>query len=822
MATMNKRISYHYHRPYHKRYAYTTTYCLCYFILLLLLTKTNNNNNNNNKIGVAIINAKPAEDLDYNSTTDYVDFEEEKDEENANTTTTTTEEEDVDIDMDMDMDMDDDDANTTTTTEEDEEEEEENKNTIYKEIIDDPFNLPDEPILFEYDLNLKGGQWNFILEYPISTEVVNDVQDQGITGTSIDIRLYDRGCLYNNGDSPVELVLGTTVNDPTFSPFDSATSVIIMDDDGNNNDDDFDYDYIYENSDKISVARLDMLIGGKIDDMTITTLLTEYPTLRTLDESDNNIEICVRTTLLRNNKDTNTNIEVNFIETIIVLYDIFVINDSTVVLVDAYTKQKENKQSSGLLSYGVDAYICNSKNLPIIADKTGLAAGLMYEVCHSRYSTDVAELIKPIITERISFPQGAIIRICAKPDKYSTGLVSITKFQTLLFEQVLFDDETDETDTDDDLTIIPFAYRQKSVENGNASLLRLSEMKCEANVYYDGEIVCAVDTLLRSEFFVPLRNKKKETSSFKLKSSQSLSSPDVQSYWNAPKLVKLTGKANLQFAGKNNNTDSSEERQRNLLLRREHHPQHQQEQDDRQQDQDQQFLLQRMLQQNTTMTATISTSNGQQQRRQQQEQFTFWDISIPTVVFDEIDGGSRLDFELLYSISDAITNDMIQIEIWTEGCEAGLDNDNYDDDDDNGNSTMRSPLVVFLPSSSSSSSSISASETTSSLIEISATDAIATGDGRSGKTQRFRTTIRWKVENEQFNVQLVGSDLFKEISDGFAQIALCVRTQLHTPSLIAVSDDTITDDDSNNNNNNNKNNTNTTEDPSIGNEITFR
>ena len=166
-------------------YAYTTTYCLCYFILLLL---SSTNNNDKIGVGVAIINAKPASADDYNQTTDYVDFGEqiEKDEDtNTTTTNTTTEEEDVDFEE----------------VEEDEEEEEKvNPYLIYKDIIDDPFNLPVEPTLFEYDLNRKGGQWNFILEYPISSEVVQDVQEKtDAAKTSIEIRLYDRGCLYNNG-----------------------------------------------------------------------------------------------------------------------------------------------------------------------------------------------------------------------------------------------------------------------------------------------------------------------------------------------------------------------------------------------------------------------------------------------------------------------------------------------------------------------------------------------------------------------------------------------------------------------------------------------
>ena len=804
--------SYHY-RPYYKMYAYTTTYCLCYFILLLL---SSTNNNDKIGVGVAIINAKPASADDYNQTTDYVDFGEqiEKDEDtNTTTTNTTTEEEDVDF-------------------EEVEEDEEEKVNPylIYKDIIDDPFNLPVEPTLFEYDLNGKGGQWNFILEYPISSEVVKDVQEKtDAAKTSIEIRLYDRGCLYNNGNDPVELIVGTTVNDPTFSPFDyAATSIVISNED--NNDDDFDYDYIDENSDKISIARLDMLLGGKIDDMTIRLLIEEYPTLRTIDGSDNNIEFCVRISLLKDKK-----FEINTIETIIVLEDIFVINDSTVVLLDAYTKRKENQQNSGRLSYGVDAYICNGKNLPIIADQTGLAAGLMYEVCHSINSVAAAETIKPMITERISFPQGAILRICVKPDKYSTGLVSVTNVQTLLFEAVLYKEPVDDEMTDTEIEMenedddfVAFAYRQKSVENGYSSLLRLSEMKCEPNPYYEGEIVCAVDTLLRSEFYIPRRRINKETSTSQLVSSMSLSSPKNISYSFLPLMVKVTGRANLQFGdGKNTNTDDNSsnedrQRQRNLLLRRTEHGQQQQQQQQlqqydtqQQQDQDQQFLLQRMLQRNTTMTSTISTGNGPQQRQLQVgQQNPFWEISIPKVVFDDIDGGSRLDFQLLYSLSDAISSDMIQIEIWTEGCQRiGLDDDSLDDDGD-GNSTSTKtsgPLLTFSPSSLLS----SASGPTSDLIEILTTDAIATGDGKSGKTQRFRTTIRWKyLENKQFGVQLVDSDFFKEISDGFAQIALCVRTQLHTPP--PVPDVTDANDSSSNSTNTND------EVFSIGQEVNYR
>jgi len=158
----------------------------------------------------------------------------------------------------------------------------------------------------------------------------------------------------------------------------------------------------------------------------------------------------------------------------------------------------------------------------------------------------------------------------------------------------------------------------------------------------------------------------------------------------------------------------------------------------------------------------------------------FWNMTQPTVVFGV--GGSSgsgssslssgLDFELEYQLSDGITNDMIQIELWDKDCQLGGSVGGGDNN----------PLLAVTSTSTSYSSSLP-----SSLLEVIKTDLIGTGidvDGYSSsppETQRFRTIVRWKTENLEFGQQLLDSPFFTESSDGsFAQISACVRCQLHT------------------------------------------
>jgi len=129
-------------------------------------------------------------------------------------------------------------------------------------------------------------------------------------------------------------------------------------------------------------------------------------------------------------------------------------------------------------------------------------------------------------------------------------------------------------------------------------------------------------------------------------------------------------------------------------------------------------------------------------------------MTRPKVDFSGIDeAGGEFDFNLESTISDAITNDMIQVEVWTKPCQnIGVE-----------------PIIRFTSASSQSSSD---------LLELSSTDAYETGDGDG--TQTIRVNGRWKRDDTDFAGKLVDSEFYKELSDGsLVQVSLCVRYQLH-------------------------------------------
>lgn len=130
-------------------------------------------------------------------------------------------------------------------------------------------------------------------------------------------------------------------------------------------------------------------------------------------------------------------------------------------------------------------------------------------------------------------------------------------------------------------------------------------------------------------------------------------------------------------------------------------------------------------------------------------------MTRPIVDFSGIeDTGGGFDFNLEYTVSDGIGNEMIQLEIWNKECsEIG-----------------KEPLIKFTSASQS---------TASDLLEISSTDAYETGAGDG--TQNIRVKGRWKREDPNFAPTLTQSSYYTEVTDGsLVQVSLCVRYQLHT------------------------------------------
>ena len=105
-----------------------------------------------------------------------------------------------------------------------------------------------------------------------------------------------------------------------------------------------------------------------------------------------------------------------------------------------------------------------------------------------------------------------------------------------------------------------------------------------------------------------------------------------------------------------------------------------------------------------------NNNNEQHQRKAAVLLDTYWNMTRPKVDFSGIDeAGGEFDFNLESTISDAITNDMIQVEVWTKPCQnIGVE-----------------PIIRFTSASSQSSSD---------LLELSSTDAYETGDGDGTQT----------------------------------------------------------------------------------------
>ena len=333
----------------------------------------------------------------------------------------------------------------------------------------DRWSLPDSPTSFEYWSDDDG--WNFIMEYPVSNEVADTEND-----STLQIHLYDKGCRYNDGNIPIELLL---VDNETSSSSSSSSSVPII-----KTDVTFVPSSATNDNETLFSARLDLKMSSSTSSST-ASLLEVYPSL--YDSEQQEIQFCVRVSLLKSEI-----IEVNFVESLVKMNMVL---DGTFVIQSAVVDAKERIQKSGKLVYGVVAYLCNDQYLPIRrsdqnkrscdpnkntdADPTftittrttddddddddtdGViisAPALMYKVCNSNNGINNknnedgdAEKRNPTSSisssssttsstssaatatasaaaasvEKLAFPQGSIIRICVHADDCSMGQVEI-------------------------------------------------------------------------------------------------------------------------------------------------------------------------------------------------------------------------------------------------------------------------------------------------------------------------------------------------------------------------------------------------------------
>ena len=97
--------------------------------------------------------------------------------------------------------------------------------TIVAANLLDRWSLPDSPTYSSGDNNDGGGSggWNFIMEYPVSNDIAEADNDM-----NIQIYVYDNGCRYNEGDTPVELLVGIS-EEVTFLTTTSESSVARLD-----------------------------------------------------------------------------------------------------------------------------------------------------------------------------------------------------------------------------------------------------------------------------------------------------------------------------------------------------------------------------------------------------------------------------------------------------------------------------------------------------------------------------------------------------------------------------------------------------------------
>ena len=512
---------------------------------------------------------------------------------------------------------------------------------------------------------------DFIFTFPVSSDVA--------TTENIDISLYDKGCRYNEGEPPIELLKG--MSEIILFPDLSAESTAAM-----------------------VVTRLEVTLGS--NGMNVASMLREYPSL--WDEEKSQIKFCFRFSL------TTTGIEVNFVETVVTL-DV-TLDGVGFKIDDAAVQPKEKIESISRVSYDVKAYLCDGRYRPLEDEITGVVEKL-HEYCDENgdvqtYSTFTettttteGEVYEQELSnsqkaqkEKITYPQGSVVRVCIRPDDTALGQVSMRAINKLYFEGTVTPGAA--------RNIIPVApttemgdgfFKQYAVEEGTTTISSgLSVMSCDTNRMEgrDDVVVCAIDTMLVAAF-----------------------------YWRQPGVsatVGAYGTAALKFGTSDSGNPS---RERGL-----------------------------------GSTAAVRGEQPAEVRPHEQRKTglleSFWNMTRPDVDYADMnESGGGFDFNLEYILSDGITSDMIQLEVWKKSCQQ----------------TGEEPLMMYT----------STSQSTSDLLEMSSTDAYETGYGYG--TQMVTVNGQWKRENPDFAPTLVKSEYYKESADGFlVQISLCVRYQLHT------------------------------------------
>ncbi len=533
------------------------------------------------------------------------------------------------------------------------------------------WSLPDNPTSFEYQ------NFQFLLEFPVSRDVA--------TENNIAVSLFDRGCKYNDGEPPVELIRGTSEELVFPASISSSTAPTVM-------------------------TGAKVTLGG--DEMNVGSLLQEYPSLWNNEKTQ--LTFCVRFSLVTEN------IEVNFVETVVIL-DVKM--DGLGFQVDkANVAPKEKIESIQQVSYSVKAYLCDGHYRPLFEENTGLV-DLLHEVCDPEtgamkpvsrssetdstftegktYKQELSEAQKEE-REKIIYRQGSVVRVCIRPDDTDLGEVSMGTIEEMVFEGTIDPDIGKKMHASGPTTFVDAekgTYTQVAVQNGSTITSNgLSTMSCENN-RLEGRsdvLVCAIDTLLVADF-----------------------------YWRQPgnvATVAAYGNAVLQFrTSKTDVTQNIGKRLRRAEVVG---------------DKALPDELQRLLQSSRPPLDT------------------YWNMTRPKVDLPDIGQAMGLfNFRLNYTVSDAISNDMIQLEIWDKDCE------------DRG----KEPEVEYSADK----------QTSSDLLEVNSTDAYETGEGWGSQT--ITVNGRWKREKSDFGSMLAGSPFYHETSDGsLVQISLCARYQLHT------------------------------------------
>ena len=552
----------------------------------------------------------------------------------------------------------------------------------------DRWALPDTPASSEYFDDDSGV--DFAFGFPVSRDVA--------TYDNIDIRIYDKGCKYNDGETPVEISEGIT--DKIVFPASTATSTA-----------------------PTVMTSLQVSLGNS--GMNVASMLQEYPSL--WNEEESQISFCIRFSLVTDG------IEVNFLETVVIL-------DVTLMgvgfRVDEFAVQpKERIESISQVSYDVTAYLCDGRYQPLRDDTTGLIDQL-YESCDGEtgeiqtvtettttttatvnegqvYEQELSEAQK-VEQENIIYAQGSVVRVCIRPDDTVLGQVSMRTIKQMVFEGTVVPQIVDNI-----IAIAPTTYLDKeeliytqvAVEDGDTAVTNgLSAMSCENERMEDRPdvVVCAVDTILVAAF-----------------------------YWRTPGVVATViakGVAVLKFGADDDEVETN-----------------------------------RGLEKSLRRTEAVGGNNDEQQQhvleppgleleRRQTQEFAsldqYWSIIPPKADFSAIDEpGGGFDFNLEYTLSDAIAEEMVHLEVWKKDCQQ----------------IGTEPELEYTTDKQSDSD----------LLEMTSTTAYETGNGSGSQT--VIVSGRWKREDSNFAPMLKRSEYYKENSDGtLVQISLCVRYQLHT------------------------------------------